>query len=452
MKKRFLYAKVLSLLCIGLISQNLIAQQNTAWSTSANIGIGTTTVPSSPVRLNITAASAGASGLRFGNLNSSSSAGANSSGKLLTLNGSGDVILANAVTSVGLTMPPGFAVANSPVTGSGTLAVTTTLNGLLRGNGSGFVVGTAATADIANSAVTYAKMQNVTSGRLLGRAAAGSGVTQEISVGSGLILSLGGALSGINIYNSDGTISGPRVVNYDPSIGNTLEFRSTGGEKLILADGIDIRTSNGGITLYSDGGDISLDGTGYAVTQTAELISLTATTSNLNLTASNGIINATAGTVSLNPVSGVGVGTTTPNTNAKLDVRGNLYCNSKIFIGTADASTATKISSYALAVNGDAICNRVRVKLYANWPDYVFDKTYQLLPLNKLEEYIQKEKHLPGVTTAAEAEAEGIDIATTQQQLLKKIEELTLYVIQQDKKLKELETNVKDLQNISTKK
>ena len=95
----------------------------------------------------------------------------------------------------------------------------------------------------------------------------------------------------------------------------------------------------------------------------------------------------------------VGIGTNNPNSNAKLEVIGNIYCSSKIYVGTPDANTQSKIAVYALAVNGDAIANRVRVKLYTNWPDYVFDKNYQLLPIKKLEQFIRKEKHLPNVAS-----------------------------------------------------
>jgi len=85
------------------------------------------------------------------------------------------------VTSVALTMPTGFSVAGSPVTSSGTLAVTTTLNGILKGNGSGFTTATAST--------DYAPATTGTAAELL--ANNGTGGFSNITVGSGLSLSSG---------------------------------------------------------------------------------------------------------------------------------------------------------------------------------------------------------------------------------------------------------------------
>jgi hypothetical protein len=130
-----------------------------------------------------------------------------------------------------------------------------------------------------------------------------------------------------------------------------------------------------------------------------------------------------------------GIGTTTPNANAKLDVNGNIFSSGKIAIGTTDMD---KIGSYSLAVNGDALFNKVKVKLYLNWPDYVFHGQYKLPTLKEVEEYIQKNKHLPDVPTAAEVEKDGLDVGANQAILLKKIEELTLYLIEVNKKVEKL--------------
>jgi hypothetical protein len=130
----------------------------------------------------------------------------------------------------------------------------------------------------------------------------------------------------------------------------------------------------------------------------------------------------------------VGVGTATPNTNAKLDVNGNIFSSGKIAIGTTDMAN---ISTYSLAVNGDAIFKKVKVMAYP-WADYVFEMDYPLPTLLEVEQFIQKNKHLPGVPTAKEVEKNGLDVAETQTILLQKIEELTLYVIQLKKEIDEL--------------
>lgn len=143
------------------------------------------------------------------------------------------------------------------------------------------------------------------------------------------------------------------------------------------------------------------------------------------------------------PSNFVGLGKTP---SQKLDVEGNIRTSGKLLVGeVSDAKIAT-LSDYSLAVNGQALFTKARVLLQTNWPDYVFDDEYQLLPLNLLEKYINKNKHLPGIQPAAEAEKEGIDIATTQASLLKKIEELTLYIIQQNKKIDALSEQCIELQ------
>lgn len=109
-------------------------------------------------------------------------------------------------------------------------------------------------------------------------------------------------------------------------------------------------------------------------------------------------------------------------------------------IGTIDTK------GYRLAVNGDAIFNRVRVKPYANWPDYVFGSYYQLPSLKELEIFLQANNHLPGVPSANEVEKNGFDLGDNQTVLLKKVEELTLYVIEQNKKTEQQQQQIDKLQ------
>jgi len=97
-------------------------------------------------------------------------------------------------------------------------------------------------------------------------------------------------------------------------------------------------------------------------------------------------------------------------------------------------------TGYALSVNGSAIFTRAVVKLYSNWPDYVFKKNYPLTSLNHLADYIQKNEHLPGLPSASEMQQNGqVDLGQINVKLLEKIEELTLYMIE----LKKENNNVK---------
>jgi hypothetical protein len=90
---------------------------------------------------------------------------------------------------------------------------------------------------------------------------------------------------------------------------------------------------------------------------------------------------------------------------------------------------------YKLAVNGTAIFTKIKVKPVANWPDYVFKKAYTLPSLPELERYINEHRHLPGIASEKEVQATGIDVSEHEAALLKKVEELTLYLIEQNRRL-----------------
>jgi hypothetical protein len=128
----------------------------------------------------------------------------------------------------------------------------------------------------------------------------------------------------------------------------------------------------------------------------------------------------------------------------------SIRSNGSIGIGTNETK------GYKLAVNGDAIFTKVKVKLYNNWPDYIFEPTYKLPSLKDVESYIKKNKHLPDVPSAKEVEAKGLDVGENQAELLKKIEELTLYIIEQNKKIEEInekmEQQQKEIQALKTTK
>lgn len=73
------------------------------------------------------------------------------------------------------------------------------------------------------------------------------------------------------------------------------------------------------------------------------------------------------------------------------------------------------------------------------WSDYVFDSAYRLVPLAQVAQFVKLNKHLPDVPTADSVIRNGIDVGANQALLLRKIEELTLYIIEQENRIKELE-------------
>ncbi|WP_185209542.1 hypothetical protein [Chryseobacterium sp. C3] len=100
---------------------------------------------------------------------------------------------------------------------------------------------------------------------------------------------------------------------------------------------------------------------------------------------------------------------------------------------------------YKLFVKDGIKTEKVKVDIAANngWADYVFEKGYKLMPLNSVEKFIKENGHLPEVPTTEEAIKNGIELKEMNILLLKKIEELTLYTIEQQKRIEALEKKVK---------
>jgi hypothetical protein len=105
-----------------------------------------------------------------------------------------------------------------------------------------------------------------------------------------------------------------------------------------------------------------------------------------------------------------------------------------------------------LHVNGDIFSRKVKVT-QNNWPDFVFEDNYKLMPLDQLELFITRFKHLPDIPSASEVHADGIELGDNQAALLRKIEELTLYTIHQqkliEKQASEIEQIKKQLDKLS---
>ena len=110
-----------------------------------------------------------------------------------------------------------------------------------------------------------------------------------------------------------------------------------------------------------------------------------------------------------------------------------------------DATTTyTKYAAF-LTENGEFTCRRVMVNLTSGWSDYVFDKNYKLRSLIDVEKFITEHKHLPDVPSEKELAENGIDTEKMLSVQMKKIEELTLYTIELEKKLEALTNVVKSI-------
>jgi hypothetical protein len=110
----------------------------------------------------------------------------------------------------------------------------------------------------------------------------------------------------------------------------------------------------------------------------------------------------------------------------------SISSNGNVGIGT------TKVSGFKLSVEGKMRAREIQVNT-ATWADFVFADDYQLNSLTEVENYITKNNHLPDVPSEKEVIEEGINLGEMDAILLRKIEELTLYIIEQDKRIKDLE-------------
>ncbi|RXK86743.1 hypothetical protein [Filimonas effusa] len=127
------------------------------------------------------------------------------------------------------------------------------------------------------------------------------------------------------------------------------------------------------------------------------------------------------------------------NGMAAYNERMRILGNGNIGIGTSNPGV------YKLAVEGTIGARKMKVTQEA-WADYVFDSSYQLPSLTNVETFIKENKHLPEVPSAAEVKKDGLDLGDNQAVLLKKIEELTLYIIQQNKEMLEMKKRLAEVE------
>lgn len=118
----------------------------------------------------------------------------------------------------------------------------------------------------------------------------------------------------------------------------------------------------------------------------------------------------------------------------------SIFESGRVGIGTVNVNDV----NFKLFVETGIRTRKIKVD-QVNWPDYVFHNNYVLRPLSEVESFIKKYQHLPEVPSAAQVTADGIDLGDNQAVLLKKIEELTLYLIEQKKEIEVLKKELGDL-------
>jgi len=133
---------------------------------------------------------------------------------------------------------------------------------------------------------------------------------------------------------------------------------------------------------------------------------------------------------------------------ATLDVAGDAKISSTLNVTghVGIGSIATDPTGAMLTVKGKIHTTEVIVDLNAPVADYVFDTNYTLMPLNKVESYVKENKHLPEIPSATEVSQNGMNMGEMQNKLLQKVEELTLYVIEQQKTINQQSAKIEELE------
>lgn len=210
-----------------------------------------------------------------------------------------------------------------------------------------------------------------------------------------------------------------------------------------------LNTAEGGIRLTTKFG-----GSSGAYTNNFDIISKggnTAAESTLEFRMGTGD-NPTMGNKFKIGASGVFASKVTDLDNSVYFIDPNNTSISGVFAGKIGIGTATPVS--LLTVNGVVTCEQVDVKLVSankisvkmdNLADYVFEDNYKLMNLGELEQFLKNNKRLPGMPSAIQVKQTGMDVAQTNNLLLQKIEELTLYIIEQNKRMEAQDKKIEQM-------
>jgi len=118
-----------------------------------------------------------------------------------------------------------------------------------------------------------------------------------------------------------------------------------------------------------------------------------------------------------------------------------------IFVdASGNVGIGTNTPSQKLAINGQVLCEEAKVVADIDAPDYVFKDDYNLRSLEEVEAYINENSHLPEIPSAAKFAEEGIHVGKMSFDLLKKVEELTLYMIDMKKENEALKLRISNLE------
>ena len=243
-------------------------------------------------------------------------------------------------------------------------------------------------------------------------------------------------------------------LNVGGSTNAFIGFRADAGASNLtnaMAIGANSRVSaSNAIVLGGTGANAVNVGIGTAAPATRlEVASGTAGSSGVRITGLSSVTSTTAVASRFLTVNAQGdvilanysPGARTAVTDNLWQANGNLLQNANAGGVVIGGGVSKMPVGYSLFVSKGILTEKVKVavKNTAEWSDYVFAPNYKLRSLTEVENFVKANKHLPGIPSAQEVVAEGVDMAKMDAKLLEKIEELTLYVIELEKKGKEIE-------------
>ncbi|MEM6321313.1 MAG: fibronectin type III domain-containing protein, partial [Bacteroidota bacterium] len=153
-------------------------------------------------------------------------------------------------------------------------------------------------------------------------------------------------------------------------------------------------------------------------------------TVNITTNAPSGQTQWNSGNNVLYSYNNIGINTATPSSSLEVNASSSTQRAFSISNGGS--------RNFQIMGDGTTYSREVFVNLN-NFPDYVFAANYDLMPLTKLEAYIEENKHLPGIPSAKEMEEKPLGLAALNKLYLEKIEELTLHIIELNSKVEQLE-------------
>ncbi|MEA1786087.1 fibronectin type III domain-containing protein [Arenibacter sp. GZD96] len=290
-----------------------------------------------------------------------------------------------------------------------------------------------------------------------GQGALVGSINQSYSIGTTYQVPIDGSSLGTDLYSlvlahtttsdfdmaskENATYAGPTLyITYTENTGDTqLPTAPTLSTTAKTDTTVDLAwsgaTDNVGVTgyrVFRDGAlEASLGNVGtYQVTGLSPSTAYSFTVRALDA-AGNESLDSNALPVTTDPSTGGGGG------NWSLSGSTVFYNGGNVGIGTSDPGT------FRLAVNGNVHAKEVKVDL-VGWADYVFAEDYGLPSLEEVERHILEKGRLPNIPSAAEVETNGIELGEMNRLLLAKIEELTLYLLEQEKRIRKLEKNIKN--------